>query len=85
VRAEAGHVQRSVVSEGVDLSAAAIEDGGRLWAASLGKLWLQSPGAAWECVWRDASFGVPIISLYADGRRVLGVAADGGMIEGLSA
>jgi hypothetical protein len=27
---------------------------------------------------------VPIISLYADGRRVLGVSADGGMIEGLS-
>ena len=29
-------------------------------------------------------WNVPIVSLYADGRRTLGVAADGGMIEGVS-
>ena len=41
-------------------------------------------GAKWECTWKDARWNVPIVSLYADGRRVLGVAADGGMVEGLS-
>jgi len=85
VRAEGGgHVQRSTLPDGADLSATALEDGGALWAASLGKLWMQpTPGANWESVWKDPRWNVPIISLYADGRRVLGVAADGGMIEGL--
>jgi hypothetical protein len=79
-------VTRSNVPDGVDLSAAAIDHGGSLWAASLGKLWLQGPtGSAWDCVWKDARWDVPIVSLYADGRRLLGVTADGGMIEGLGA
>ena len=51
----------------------------------MGKLWMQpTPVSNWECVWKDARWNVPIISLYADGRRVLGVAADGGMIEGIA-
>jgi len=67
-----------------DLSATALEEGGPIWAASLGKVWMQpAVGAAWECVWKDPRWNVPIISLYADGRRLLGVAADGGMIEGI--
>jgi hypothetical protein len=85
VRAEGGNVLRSSLPDAADLSATALEEGGALWAASLGKLWMQpSPGANWESVWKDPRWNVPIISLYADGRRVLGVAADGGMIEGLS-
>ena len=85
VRAEAGNVLRSTLPDAADLSATALEEGGALWAASLGKLWMQpSPGANWESVWKDPRWTVPLISLYADGRRVLGVAADGGMIEGLS-
>jgi eukaryotic-like serine/threonine-protein kinase len=86
VRVEGSSVTRSVVPDAVDLSATAIEDTGRVWASSLGKLWTQGPaGGAWECVWKDARWDVPIVSLYADGRRLLGVTADGGMVEGLNA
>jgi hypothetical protein len=85
IRAEGANVTRSTLPDGADLSACALEDSGVLWAASLGKLWMQpTPVSNWECVWKDSRWNVPIISLYADGRRVLGVAADGGMIEGIS-
>jgi hypothetical protein len=43
------------------------------------------PSGSWECAWKDPRWNVPIVSLYADGRRVLGVAADGGMLEGVIA
>jgi serine/threonine protein kinase len=85
VRVDGAVLSRSTLPDGVDLSAAALEDTGRTWAASLGKLWMCLPGGGWSCVWKDASWNVPIISLYADGSRVLGVAADGGMVEGVSA
>jgi hypothetical protein len=81
--AEGNTVTRSTLPDTADLSATALEEGGNIWAASLGKLWLQAPGGSWECVWKDPRWNVPIISLSADGRRVLGVAADGGMIEGI--
>jgi hypothetical protein len=85
IRAEGNNVTRSTLPDGADLSACALEDSGVLWAASLGKLWMQpTPVSNWECVWKDSRWNVPIISLYADGRRILGVAADGGMIEGIS-
>ncbi len=84
VRVEGSIVTRSAVPDGVDLSATALDDSGQAWTASLGKIWMQAP-AGWECAWKDARWDVPIVSLYADGRRVLGVSADGGMIEGLSA
>jgi len=86
LRAEAGAVTRSVVPDGADLSATALEESGRLWVASLGKVWMQStPSGSWECAWKEPRWNVPIVSLYADGRRVLGVAADGGMLEGVLA
>jgi hypothetical protein len=84
VRAEAGTITRSTIPDSVDLSAAAVEDSGRVWAASLGRLWVQTGAQSWECAWHDARWDVPLVSLYADGQRVLGVAADGGMVEGLS-
>jgi eukaryotic-like serine/threonine-protein kinase len=86
LRAESGAVTRSAVPDGADLSSTALEESGRLWVVSLGKVWMQSsPSASWECVWKDPRWNVPIVSLYADGRRVLGVAADGGMLEGVVA
>jgi eukaryotic-like serine/threonine-protein kinase len=86
VRMEGTTITRSAVPDGVDLSATALEENGRVWAASLGKLWSQSAaGSPWECMWKDARWNVPIVCLYADGRRVLGVTADGGIVEGLNA
>jgi hypothetical protein len=84
VRVERSVVSRCTVPDGVDLSAVDLDDEGRLWAASLGKLWTQAFSAAsFECAWKEPRWNVPMVSLYADERRVLGVAADGGMIEGL--
>jgi serine/threonine protein kinase len=84
VRVERSVVSRNTVPDGVDLSAVDLDDEGRLWAASLGKLWTQASSAAsFECAWKEPRWGVPMVSLYADERRVLGVSADGGMLEGL--
>jgi serine/threonine protein kinase len=84
VRVERSVVSRNTVPDGVDLSAVDLDDEGRLWAASLGKLWTQAFSAAsFECAWKEPRWKVPMVSLYADERRVLGVAADGGMVEGL--
>jgi hypothetical protein len=82
---EGATLSRSRVAGGADLSATALEQNGRLWAASLGGLWTRpATGSSWECAWRDGRWNVPLVSLYADGQRTLGVAADGGMIEGLA-
>jgi eukaryotic-like serine/threonine-protein kinase len=84
VRVERSGLSRSTVPDGVDLSAAALDEEGRLWAASLGRLWTQpSAQSSFECVWKDPRWSVPLVSLYADPQRVIGVAADGGMVEGL--
>ena len=84
VRFDRNGISRATVPDSVDLSSAALDDDGRLWAASLGKLWTQTPGSTtFDCAWNEPRWKVPMISLYADERRVLGVAADGGMIEGL--
>jgi eukaryotic-like serine/threonine-protein kinase len=83
VRIEQKTLARATVPDAVDLSAAALDDEGRLWAASLGKLWTQTASGNFDCSWSEPRWKVPMISLYADERRVLGVAADGGMIEGL--
>ena len=85
MRIEGGSLVRAKVPDGVDLSCVTLDDEGRAWAASLGTLWAQGPAGAFECTWRDPRWNVPLVSLYADQRRLLGVAADGGMIEGLLA
>jgi serine/threonine protein kinase len=85
IRVDAEGVSRSVVPGEIDLSATAVDDSGRIWAASLGKLWTQSNrDEPFRCVWQDDDWNVPVVSLYAEGRRLLGVAADGGLVEGLA-
>jgi eukaryotic-like serine/threonine-protein kinase len=84
VRVDRTVLTRGIVPDAVDLSSAALDEEGRLWVASLGKLWTQSSAlGSFECVWKEPRWTVPIVSLYADPQRVLGVAADGGMVEGL--
>jgi eukaryotic-like serine/threonine-protein kinase len=84
VRVERVAITRATVPDNVDLSAVALDNDGRFWAASLGKLWTVGAGTAqFDCAWKEARWKVPMISLYADERRVLGVSADGGMIEGI--
>ncbi len=79
-----GKPQHSTVPGSVDLSAAQIDGAGVLWVASSGRLWRRPPNgeATWSCVWHDAMWSVPLVSIYAESRRVVGLAADGGLIEG---
>ncbi len=84
MRLNAGALEESVVPGQPDLSAVVVEPNQRAWTTSLGHVWVQTPQdpKRWSLAWKDAGWHVPIISLFADGRRVLGVAADGAVIEG---
>ena len=61
-----------------DLSAVVVEPNQRAWTSSLGRIWVQTPQepARWTNAWEDSRWRVPIVSLFSDGRRVIGVAAD---------
>jgi serine/threonine protein kinase len=72
-----------------DLSAAGVDAAGRAWAAGAGKIWMrrarsarQGAPARWDAIWEDASWQVPIVSLFADLGGVIAMTADGGVIEG---
>lgn len=80
-----GELTRQMLPERVDLSAIVVDASGRIWAASLGKLWTSAPkhGEPWQCVWHDEDWRVPIVGLHADGEHVLAIGADGGIVEGL--
>jgi serine/threonine protein kinase len=84
LRVNAGTLEESSVPGAPDLSAVVVEPNQRAWTTSLGRVWVQTPQdpGRWSCAWEDATWRVPIVSLFADGRRVLGVGADGAVIEG---
>jgi serine/threonine protein kinase len=84
VRVDAQGPSSSLVPGAGDLSSVVLELNQRAWVAGRGRVWLQHPRSPgrWAELWRDQSWQVPIISLFADGRRVIGVAADGGVVEG---
>jgi len=84
LRVSAGAIEQSVVPGAPDLSSVVVEPNARAWTSSLGRVWVQTPQdpRRWSLAWQDTNWRVPIISLFADGRRVLGVAADGAVIEG---
>ena len=80
-----------IVSGGHDLSASGIDAVGRGWAASAGKIWLRRTvttsaramtTARWDCVWDEPRMTMPIVSLFADLGVVIGMTAEGGVIEG---
>jgi hypothetical protein len=84
LRVNAGSLEESIVPGEPDLSSVVVEANQRAWTTSLGRMWVQTPQdpARWTRAWEDQTWHVPIISLFADGRRILGVAADGAVIEG---
>jgi eukaryotic-like serine/threonine-protein kinase len=84
-------VTNEVVEGGHDLSAAGIDAVGRGWAASAGRIWLRRTAsvssralttARWDCIWSDAEWPMPIVSLFPDLGVVIGMTAEGGVIEG---
>jgi serine/threonine protein kinase len=75
------------IEGGFDLSAAAVDAVGRCWAGGAGRIWMRRPSplrpsTRWDALWEDASWTVPIVSLFADLGGVTGMTADGGVIEG---
>jgi eukaryotic-like serine/threonine-protein kinase len=84
-------VTNEIVSGGHDLSASGIDAVGRGWAASAGKIWLRRTAtvssramttARWDCIWDEPRWTMPIVSLFADLGVVIGMTAEGGVIEG---
>src|SRR5262249_50704715 len=88
---ENGVAGSEFVEGGHDLSASAIDAVGRGWAASTGRIWMRRirgassrgrGGAHWDQIWSDASWPLPIVSLFADLGVVIAMTAEGGLIEG---
>jgi eukaryotic-like serine/threonine-protein kinase len=83
---DAGSPRHSLVHGHPDLTAAAIDVLGREWVASLGTLWTRDPrqSEAFRPAWSDESWGAPFVSVMADAGLVVGLTADGGIVEGRS-
>ncbi len=81
---EGGEARESIVPGEPDLTAVAMDIAGRVWTSSVGHLWLHNPESpeAWTCVWRSADWRAPFVSVFADVGLVIGMTADGGVIEG---
>ncbi|HVY49246.1 MAG TPA: hypothetical protein VHB21_25320, partial [Minicystis sp.] len=83
-------VSNEIVAGGHDLSAAVVDSVGRGWAASAGRIWIRrtsiakSTGAGdrWDCIWHDAAWTAPIVSIFADLGVVIAITADGAVVEG---
>ena len=84
-------VSHETIEGGHDLSAASVDAVGRAWAASAGRIWMRRarvsptrPGATgrWDTIWEDASWQLPIVSMFADLGGLVAMTADGGVIEG---
>ncbi|WP_437783659.1 serine/threonine protein kinase [Sorangium sp. So ce1097] len=82
---------QSVFTENIEprraLSAVTIDNEGRAWAGSAGRIWVRRGGAppmagTWECVWENDAWVGPVVSLFVDSEVVVAVTADGGIIEG---
>jgi eukaryotic-like serine/threonine-protein kinase len=69
-----------------DLSSVVVDAAGACWAGAAGRIWRREPGgpesSRWQSAWEDARWTAPIVSMFADLGQVIGVTADGGMIEG---
>ncbi len=76
-----------------DLSAISIDASSRGWAASAGHIWMhhrtahatgrvEPPLGQWDPMWQDESWTAPIVALFTEPGVVVGMTADGGIIEG---
>ncbi|NUP14243.1 MAG: serine/threonine protein kinase [Polyangiaceae bacterium] len=89
-------VRHEFVSGKPDLSAAAIDASGRGWTASAGKIWMhhrtahatgrvEPPLGQWDPMWQDEGWTAPIVALFTEPGVIVGMTADGGIIEGRTA
>ncbi|MGE5784967.1 MAG: hypothetical protein ACM3ZE_10265, partial [Myxococcales bacterium] len=75
-------VGASAVTGQFDLTVVAMDLATQVWMASCGRIFFaHEPLGAAECVWRDADWRVPFVSLHADMGHLIGLTVDGGVIE----
>jgi len=67
-----------------DLGATAMDVMAGEWATSVGQIFRRDAGGAWQSHWHEPSWHAPFISLIADVGLVLGMTADGAILEGRS-
>ncbi len=86
LRVDGASTKYSIVHGNPDLTAAALDVLDREWVASLGTLWTRDPrqSEAFRPAWSDQSWGAPFVSLMADAGLIVGLTADGGIVEGRS-
>jgi eukaryotic-like serine/threonine-protein kinase len=81
---EGNQVFRESIQRGSDVSATALDNEGRGWAAAAGHIWRRQGRERphWVAVWVDPAWTAPVVSLFAEEELVIAVTADGGIIEG---
>jgi len=73
------------VPEGGDVSATVVDPSGACWAGGAGRIWHRKKGQetpTWMCAWEDPAWTAPFVSMFADVGLILGVTADGAIVEG---
>lgn len=86
-------VRHEFIDGSPDLSAVSIDASNRGWAASAGRIWMHHrtahstgqtlpPLGRWDLMWSDDTWTAPIVALFTEPGVVVGMTADGGIIEG---
>jgi serine/threonine protein kinase len=82
---EAGRAAVEHREERFEVTAVAIDPGGGGWAAGAGRVVMREVAgerARWVTVWQDSPSSPPVVSLFADVGYVVGMTADGSVVEG---
>jgi eukaryotic-like serine/threonine-protein kinase len=79
---EGNELQHVTLPGAPDLSAAAIDISGRYWVGGAGSIWVRPADEKWALAWRSPEWLSPIVSLFADIGVVIGLSADGGIVQG---
>lgn len=82
---ERGEFSMAVLPGRPEVTAVAVDATGTGWAAAGGKIFSRTMGPRgpeWEPLWEDSPWAAPIVSLFASDNYVVGMTADGGILEG---
>ena len=77
-----GGAQLTHVADHSHLSAVALDVLGTCWLGSAGRIWLAPVGKSATVAFDEPGWASPFVALFAEVGRVVGVTADGGVVEG---
>ncbi|HYQ31451.1 MAG TPA: serine/threonine-protein kinase [Polyangiaceae bacterium] len=78
---EGGAASARTLADGADLSCIAIDTLGRHWAAGPGRVWSRQSSGQWQCVWGNAAWQPPFVSIMAEIGTVTAMTVDGAVLE----